>query len=584
MTDITSDTKTTRFEVDNAQLPSGSFTEFDLPEPVLRGLTDLGYTGPTPVQRITFEQVLGGGDLIVQAKTGSGKTAAFGIPMAARLKEHDGDHVRGLVLCPTRELARQVAREIGGITKHAGLRQVCIYGGAAFGPQLDALNAGIDIVVGTPGRMLDHIRRGTLKIGKVEMMVLDEADEMLSMGFWDEVTTVLDRLRGPHQTLLFSATLPFAIQRAAAKYLREPERIELTGDELTVSGIANAVYRADDKLPKPRNLLYVIEAEKPDSALIFCNRRGETELVYNVLRRFGYRVGMINSDLSQREREKVMGQFKAGKVPFMVATDVAARGIDISELSHVFNYDLPEHIEVYLHRAGRTGRIGKRGTAVSLIRGLSTQRLREIERTYDVSFEERTLPSTESIVEIQTDRIMSTLFADAENVEVSQYQAIAKELLGRDDGPEAVAFLLRSYFSDLRQPPGQRIDGGRLKHAPVPVTIDIDAGTEAGLEADALRRQLAEFAGIESDAILEVVLETNSTRIEVESDAARRLLDRKDPLTVGDDVKLTLHANNPPRAERSDRGRGGGGRGGPRSGGGGGRGGPRRGGPRRGGR
>ncbi|MFH1808365.1 MAG: DEAD/DEAH box helicase [Pseudomonadota bacterium] len=533
--------------VENSQMPSGSFEELGLSEQVLKGLGELGYQGPTPVQRETYAQVVDGHDLIVQAKTGSGKTAAFGVPIVQRLGQHLPDRIRSLTLCPTRELAMQVARELAAIGRHTGLRVTCIYGGAAFGPQLDALRGGVDIVVGTPGRVLDHMRRGTLRVERVEFMVLDEADEMLSMGFWEEVTSVLERIRGPHQTLLFSATLPQAIQTAAARYLRDPQRIELSGDEMTVAGIANVIYRVDDTMPKPRAFLHVIEVEKPDSAIVFCNRRGETELIYSVLRRFGFKAGLLNSDLGQRERERVMAQVKAHELPLLVATDVAARGIDISELSHVFNYDLPEHTEVYLHRAGRTGRIGKRGAAVSLIRGLSASRLREIERLYDVQFEERTLPSAETIVEIETDRILRTLFTDAEHVEASQYLQIARSLMDRDQGAEAVAFLLRTYFSEERTP-GQRTGRGRMDSGSTPQRVLIDAGADHNLDEATLRQVLHTQGQVPESSILEVQVEPDRSFADIEAEVARELLQRSEALTLPDGRPLTL------RAERSHRG------------------------------
>lgn len=436
---------------DRLQLPSGSFDELALPEPLLEGLRKLGYTGPTPVQRETYGPVAAGQDVIVQAKTGSGKTSAFGIPILAHLGQSTGS-VRGLILCPTRELAAQVARELTALSGPSGLRVLPIYGGAAFGPQLDALSTGVDVVVGTPGRLLDHMRRGNLKLGRVKFAVLDEADEMLSMGFWDEVTSILDQLRQPHQTLLFSATLPFAIQRAAARYLNDPQRIELSGDEITVSGIVNSYYTANESMPKPRNMLHLIEAEQPEAAIVFCNRRSETELVHSVLRRFGYSAGLLNSDLSQNQREAVMGAFRDRTLRLLVATDVAARGIDIFNLSHVFHYDLPDHSEVYIHRAGRTGRVGRRGTSTALVWGRSVARLREISERFELEFVERVLPSQEEVVELQTERVMKALLEASSEVEIGQYQALAEHLLGREEAAAAVAFLLRSYFAEVPDP------------------------------------------------------------------------------------------------------------------------------------
>lgn len=540
-------------EADKSQTPSGSFAEFELDPGLMQGIGDLGYQGPTPVQRETLQPVLQGRDVIVQSKTGSGKTSAFGIPIVARLQK-PGKDVRALALCPTRELAIQVSREISALAKHCDLSVLPIYGGAAFGPQLDALDRGVDIVVGTPGRVLDHMRRGTLRLRQVEFMVLDEADEMLSMGFWDEVTSVLGALRHPHQTMLFSATLPSAIERAASHYLNEPERIELSGDELTVSSIANVYYLANEQMPKPRNMLYVLETEQPESAIVFCNRKDETELVTNVLRRFGFTVGLLNSDLSQRERERVMGRFKSGELRILVATDVAARGIDIFDLSHVFHYDLPDHIEVYVHRAGRTGRVGKSGRSVALIRGLSTTRLREISRHYDIEFEKTTLPEAEVIVAQQTERILSQLAQEADGVETSQYQAIAQALLEHDKGSEAIAFLLRSYFADSAKQPTAE-SGGR---GMAPRRLEVDAGTEDGLDQDSLRKILAEAANLDPELIMHISLRSTMSTVEVGGETAHTLLEPALEMFLEDGKPLRIRSalNKPGRGRgQASRGR-----------------------------
>jgi len=529
----------------------------------MRGVTALGFSGPTPVQRESFSPVMAGRDVIVQAKTGSGKTSAFGVPIVARLGDHDG-RVRCLTLCPTRELASQVGKEIGVLGRHAGLRVVPIYGGAAFGPQVDGLQRGADVVVGTPGRVMDHYRRGNLNLDAVEFMVLDEADEMLSMGFWEEVTSILDLIRNPHQTLLFSATLPPAIQRAAAKYLHDPQRIELSGDELTVDNIANVFYRADERTPKPRNLLQIIEMERPDRALVFCNRKDETELVFNVLRRFGFNAGLINSNLSQREREWVMGSIKDRTLEILVATDVAARGIDISDLSHVFNYDLPEHTEVYVHRSGRTGRIGKQGTAVSLVRGISVNRLRIIARQFDIEFEERSLPGPEVIVQQQSERILSKLTADAAGVETSQYHAVAEALRDHPEATDAIAYLLRSYFSEARLPSQrQRTTEAQREHGLVRLVIA--AGANDGLDVDTLRTTLAELAGCAAEAFEDLVVDADESSFQVDATTARTLTERAVDATLPDGQPLRLHSlpseepRRPPSRRRGPPGRGGGG-------------------------
>ncbi|RMG10700.1 MAG: DEAD/DEAH box helicase, partial [Deltaproteobacteria bacterium] len=340
------------------------FEDLPLSEEVLAGIRERGYERPTPVQARCIEPALKGRDLSVRSKTGTGKTAAFGIPLIETV-EPRGQLPQAVVLAPTRELANQVAEELAALGKHKSVRVLSIIGGASMQAQLDALARGVDIVVGTPGRVLDHIRRGTLDLSQVKVRVLDEADEMLSMGFLEEVTSVLNACPEEAQTLLFSATLPEDLGRIVARYMKDPESILLSGDEFTVEGIENRLYETRDDYPKPRNLLYLLEMEDPDSAIIFCNTRDDTALVTAVLNRHGLPAALLNSDLSQKEREKAMQRIKSGEIRFLVATDLAARGIDISDLSHVVNYSLPEDPAVYMHRVGRTGRIGKKGTALS---------------------------------------------------------------------------------------------------------------------------------------------------------------------------------------------------------------------------
>src|SRR2546423_9054991 len=278
-----------------------------------------------------------------------------------------------------------------------------------MGAQTDALIEGAEIIAGTPGRVYDHIRRGNLKLDATRIAVLDEADEMLSAGFYEEVTRILDHLPGDRQTLLFSATVPPDIEQLAQKYLREPEIILLSGDVFTVEHIHNVLYHLVDQYPKPRNLLYLIEREDPETSIIFCNLRTDTELVANVLNRNGLDAEMLNGDLPQKERERVMAKVKRGEVRFMVATDIAARGIDISDLSHVLNYSLPEDPAVYLHRVGRTGRIGKKGVALNLMSGKELATFTVLEKKYGIVFEKRQMPTPEVALQMWSDRHVKEL-------------------------------------------------------------------------------------------------------------------------------------------------------------------------------
>jgi ATP-dependent RNA helicase DeaD len=429
----------------------GTFDDLDIPDGIRKGLAELGYTGPTPVQRAVFAPLRALKDVLVQSRTGSGKTTAFALPTLCAI-DPARRHPQALMLCPTRELALQVTAEVARLGHPAGLRVATIYGGASMRAQIDALDAGVHVVVGTPGRVKDLHRQGVLRFAGIRFVVLDEADEMLSRGFWDEVTSILDQLPDAvdgvaRVTALFSATLPDQIERAARKYLRDPVRCNLSQDTLNVATIRHVLHLENEKWPKPRNFLYMLEFHKPSSGIVFCNRKDETEMICNYLRRFGYRAEALNGDMPQSRRERTLAKVKAGELDLMVATDVAARGIDISDLGHVFNYDLPEHDEVYVHRVGRTGRIGKRGTAASLVRGKYLSHLTTLKKQFKVPFEEVPLPDEKEILWMQAERLAVQILEDASGVEMEQYRPVAEALLSRGDVKEIVAFLLRTHYS-----------------------------------------------------------------------------------------------------------------------------------------
>ena len=432
-----------------------SFADLPLSPELRKGIEERGYKEPTPVQAAVFAPIMAGHDIICRSKTGTGKTAAFGIPLLERIPAGTRK-ASALVLCNTRELALQVAQEIEALGKHKDLRVIAVYGGAGMGEQTDALTHGAEVIVGTPGRVYDHIRRGNLKLNDARICVLDEADEMLSAGFYEEVTKILDYLPNDRQTLLFSATVPPDIEHLAQKYLRDPETILLSGDVFTVEHIHNVLYHLVDQYPKPRNLLYLIEREDPEAAIVFCNLRTDTELVANVLNRNGLDAEMLNGDLPQKERERVMAKVKRGEVRFMVATDIAARGIDISDLSHVINYSLPEDPAVYLHRVGRTGRIGKKGTAISLVSGAELNTLGVLEKKYGIQFEVRSLPTPEEAKGLWTEKHVSQLReAMQAGSAFEAFLPLAQELMARDDGRVLFAYALKYFFTHHRMEKAQ---------------------------------------------------------------------------------------------------------------------------------
>src|SRR5215471_5555674 len=425
------------------------FEELALSPEIRRALVDRGYTHPTPVQAQAFDPVMQGKDLIVRSKTGTGKTAAFGLPLLEKMDPEDKT-VRALVLCPTRELALQVASELSDLGKHKGVRVSAIYGGASMQEQEDALERGSPIVFGTPGRIWDHIRRKNLRLQGCRHVVLDEADEMLNQGFYEEVTRILDQLPKDRQVLLFSATVPPEIQNLISQYTTSPEMLMLSGDVLTVDHIHHIRYDVTDAYPKPRNLIYLLEMEEPDNAIVFCNTRDDTALVTAVLNRNGFDAELLNGDLPQKERERVMSKVKRGEVAFMVATDIAARGIDISDLRYVINYSPPEDPAVYLHRVGRTGRIGKKGTAINLVSGRELSTLTALEKRYGIVFEKRTMPSPEEALKLWTERHVREIRDGAAGSVFEGLLPLAGEIRQRRDADDLVAFLLKYFFTHHR--------------------------------------------------------------------------------------------------------------------------------------
>jgi ATP-dependent RNA helicase DeaD len=428
-------------EPSTGQPASASFASLELGPEVLRAVADMGFAEPMQVQSEVIPRVLAGRDLMVQSRTGSGKTAAFGIPLVDRLVNPEDKFVQAIVLMPTRELALQVAGEVARIAAFRPIDVVPVYGGAPMGRQIEQLRAGGQIVCGTPGRVLDHLRRGTLVLDRVRCVVLDECDEMLSMGFQEDIEAIVDRTPSERQTLLFSATVPEGIQRLARRFLRDPEMVKLSADFVGVHEIRH-VYYAIPGGQREAELLRVLDFESPVRAIIFCNTREETGRVAEFLRRQGFEAEAISSDLSQQDREKVMARMRAGTIRFLVATDVAARGIDLEALSHVINYTFPESPEVYIHRTGRTGRAGRHGTAISMIGPTEVGPFYYVKLLYKIRPEERSLPSEAEIrAKREGERIMA-LRQRLPRDPGQHWRSLARRLMSALDGEQLCAGLL----------------------------------------------------------------------------------------------------------------------------------------------
>jgi ATP-dependent RNA helicase DeaD len=426
------------------------FADFPVSPDVLKGVADLGYVTATPVQAITIEPALAGRDLLVRAKTGTGKTAAFCLPMVERA-EAGSRKTQGLVLAPTRELAQQIGEEFTTMAKYKDVNIAVLVGGLAMGPQEQQLARGCELVIGTPGRILDHVRRGNLSLGHCRMVCLDEADEMLSMGFYEDVTKILDETSKERQILLFSATISDETKRLADAYLHDPESIRLSTDADNVQSIEHVLYETTPDLHKIRALLFLLDIEDPSSAIIFCNTREDTATVASFLDRQGLDVQLLSGELSQARRSQVMKKVKAGEVRFLVSTDVAARGIDISDLSHVINYSLPQDPSVYLHRTGRTGRIGKSGTAISLVGGSDLQTRNVLEGRHGLKFTLKTLPDADTAVRHRVERQAKQIRDAMGSLVFESYLPTVRALKERPDGEALLAAALRAFFQWDRQ-------------------------------------------------------------------------------------------------------------------------------------
>lgn len=373
-----------------------SFTTTGLSDVLTRALGRLGYTDPTPVQSKAIPVVLNGSDLFARAQTGTGKTAAFGLPMIQRLllperRRPVARTMRGLVLVPTRELAIQVQRALQTYGAPVNVRVVAIVGGLAMRPQVDAVRKGVDIVVATPGRLLDHMQQRTVDLGAVEVLVLDEADRLLDMGFLPALRRVLERLPATRQTLLFSATLSADVTRLAAAFTRHPVRVDVSGDDVVSTTVSHRVHAVGEG-GKSAALARVLAEAPRGQALVFCKTKRRSDRVGEQLVRVGINAAVIHGNKSQGARNRALGDFKAGRVDVLVATDIAARGLDIAQLPLVVNYDLPLVAEDYVHRVGRTGRAGRSGRAVSLVSADDRDLLRAIQRLLPRQMEE--MPST----------------------------------------------------------------------------------------------------------------------------------------------------------------------------------------------
>ncbi len=382
-----------------------NFDELKINNDIKKAIKDMGFTKTTPIQTKSIPESLKGKDIIGQAQTGSGKTLAFGIPLLEKIFTPDKSP-QAIILCPTRELCMQVALEIKKLSKYMKkVHILAVYGGQPIGRQIRVLNKGVHIVVGTPGRVIDHVERGTLDLIGIETVVLDEADEMLDMGFREDIELILRHTPKQRQTLLFSATIPNEIKKITKLYQNNPEFIKISDSKKTIPKIKQFYFKSDDR-DKIEDLMKIIEYHDFNLWLVFCNTRRRVDFVMRNLKRSGISVDSIHGDMTQKVRDKVMNKFRNGNIKVLVASDIAARGIDVSEVEVVLNYDIPQNPEDYIHRIGRTARAGQNGFAFNLVASYESRDLIRIRKAYNLNIKQKKVPTFGEIEKIKNKKVM----------------------------------------------------------------------------------------------------------------------------------------------------------------------------------
>ncbi|MEG0292252.1 MAG: DEAD/DEAH box helicase [Anaerovoracaceae bacterium] len=415
---------------------------------IVKAVEDMGFTHMTPIQEQAIPVFMSGKDIIGQAQTGTGKTAAFGIPLIQKINGDD-KNVQAIILCPTRELAVQVADEMRRFTKYMrSIKMVCIYGGQDMSRQIQAIK-GSQIVIGTPGRVMDHMRRKTLKLNGIHTVVLDEADEMLNMGFREDIETILEDVPEERQIALFSATMPQAIIDITKKYQRNAIHVKTLKRELTMPSIDQYYFDVKSK-DKEEVLCRLLDYHNPKRALIFCKTKRGADALSGILKARGYHAEPLHGDLSQGQRNAAMAQFRHGRANILIATDVAARGIDVDDVEAVFNYDIPMEEEYYVHRIGRTGRAGRKGQSFTFVVGKEIYKLKSIERYCKTEIKRGTLPSAVSVMKTKSDKIMHQAFRLSKQGELAHIKKLIRAKLNENGGSieELAAGLLKMHMGE----------------------------------------------------------------------------------------------------------------------------------------
>lgn len=513
-----------------------SFKDLGLSKLLLQAIDKLGFEEPTPVQAQAIPIVLDGKNLIAQAPTGTGKTLAFGLPILEKIKKQKNPYA--IVLVPTRELCIQVAQELNRIGMQKQIFTVPIYGGQSIENQIKALKKGVQIVVGTPGRVIDHINRKTLDLSEVKCVVLDEADEMLDMGFEEDMKNILSRVPYQNQRLLFSATMPPAILNIAKQYITDAERISLSRENIVVPNIKQIFYEVKEN-EKLDVLARILDTETGGLVLVFCHTKRQTDEVAYALKNMGYSAEAIHGDYSQSQRERVMNSFRKKQINVLVATDVAARGIDVSDVSHVINYSIPQNPENYVHRIGRTGRAGKEGVAITFVTPREYKSLREIERITKSKITKSPLPELQELIEIKKNNFIyqlnNMLEKNRRNIQalLPKFQEIVK-----DKNPLELlvaSFVMQTGIDTLDTEKPSNNEMKRLM-----VTI----GKKEKIEPKDIFKIFIEKAGIKGEDIGRIRIFDKTTIVEVKQEAAEAVILALDKFVIKGVSAKVMHARD----------------------------------------
>ena len=522
------------------------FEEINVSDDIRKGISDIGFEEMSPIQAQAIPVILAGKDIIGQAQTGTGKTAAFGIPILEMIDIKDKS-IQALILCPTRELSIQVAEEIGRLGKFKkGLSVLPVYGGQPIDRQLRVLRKGVHIVVGTPGRVIDHIKRKTLKTDKVKMMVLDEADEMFDMGFRDDIALVMNGLHEDRQTIFFSATMAKEIVRFASRYQKDPVMVKVVHKELTVPKVEQGYFELREQM-KTEVLSRLIDMYNPQLSLVFCNTKRKVDELVVSLQSRGYTADALHGDLKQSQRDTVMGKFRRGVIDILVATDVAARGLDVDEIDLVFNYDMPQDEEYYVHRIGRTARAGRDGRAFSFVAGKDIHKLRDIQRYTNTKIPRHELPTLSDIEEIYTSSMLDKIKETIDAGDLKTYEKIVDKLLAEDYTSLDIAAALLKYHMVNNKLEGHEklanVDYGS-KNKPTSFVdssskgsssrgrdnsgmarLYVNVGSAKGASQRHILSAVIEEAGIEKKLVGKIDIYDKFTFVEVPEDMADQVVD-----------------------------------------------------------